>query len=201
MADFEAIVKNHAGDEVPETAIKAIVSAIKTAVGNEYVEKERYKAKLSEIDALKEKAQTAEDDATTAEKWKTKYTALKSEFEDYKQDQARKAEHAEKETAYRELLKDAGIAERHIPKILKYSDIDAVELDEKGKIKTAKELMKEIKEEWSDHIEQTHTQGAQTATPPVSNGKTYKSKDEIFAIKDASERQKAIAENHELFGF
>ena len=201
MADFEAIVKKHAGEDVPETAINAIVSAIKTAVGNEYVEKERYKAKLTEIDTLKEQAQTAEDDATTAEKWKGKYNALKSEFDEYKQDQAKKAAHAEKESAYRELLKDAGIAERHIPKILKYSDVDALELDDKGKITTAKDLMKEIKDEWSDHIEQSRTQGAQTATPPVGSGKTYKTKDEIFAIKDTSERQKAIAENHEMFGF
>ena len=36
---------------------------------------------------------------------------------------------------------------------------------------------------------------------PTGSGKTYKSKDEIMAIKNTNERQKAIAENHEMFGF
>lgn len=199
MADFENIVRQHAGEDIPETAIKAIVTAIKTAVGNEYVEKERYKAKLTEIDTLKEQQQTAEDNATTAEKWKDKYDNLKSEFDNYKQEQVKQAEHHEKEAAYKELLRDAGIPERHMSKILKYSDVDSVELDEHGKIKTAKELLKEIKEEWSDHIEQRNTQGAQTATPPANSGGTVKSREEIYARDEsgrfklnASERQKAL---------
>lgn len=171
MADFETIIKKHAGDDgsIPASAINAVVSAIKTAVGNEYVDKERYKAKLTEIDTLKEQQQTADDKATTAEKWKTKYESLKTEFDTYKTDQAKKQEHAEKEAAFRELLKDAGIPERHMAKVLKYSDVDAVELDADGKIKTAKELLKSITEEWSDHIEQKTTQGAQTTTPPTGS--------------------------------
>ena len=36
---------------------------------------------------------------------------------------------------------------------------------------------------------------------PLQTGKPSKTKEEIFAIKDTDERQKAIAENHELFGF
>lgn len=201
MADFEGIVKKHLGEDgsIPASAINAIVSAIKNAVGNEYVEKERYKAKLAEIDTLKEQTQTAEDNATTAEKWKDKYNALKSDFETYKQDQAKREEHATKETAYKELLRDAGIPERHMVKVLKYSDVDAVELDDKGKIKSAKDLLKEIKEEWSDHIEKTDKKGADTSTPPAGSGKTYSSKAEIYKIKDATERQKAIAENINLF--
>ena len=78
-----------------------MVSAIKNAVGNEFVDKERYKAKLTEIDQLKEKQQTAEDNATTAEKWKTKFEGLKSEFEAYKTEQENKETHMAKAEAYR----------------------------------------------------------------------------------------------------
>ena len=86
MADFESIVRNHVGEDgnIPSEAIAKLVKAISTAVGNEFVEKSRYKAKLEEIDALTEEKQTAQDSATTAEKWKTKYQALKDDFDTYK---------------------------------------------------------------------------------------------------------------------
>lgn len=196
MADFESIIKQHAGEDgsIPSTAIGTIVTAIKQAVGNEFVEKERYKAKLTEIDTLKEQTQTAEDNATTAEKWKTKYDALKHDFEQYKADQAAKEARAAKEAAFRDILKDAGIPEQHYAKVLKYSDIDGVELDPDGKAKNAKELLKSLKEEWSDHIPTTTTQGASTANPPdKTKGATVLSVDEIRKIEDTSERQQAWA--------
>lgn len=180
MADFESIIKNHLNDEgnIPSSAINAIVTAIKTAVGNEFVDKERYKAKLTEIDTLKEQQQTAEDSATTAEKWKTKYQALKDDFDAYKSDQTAKETRSAKENAYRELLKAAGITEKRIASILKVSDIDSVELDDKGAIKGADKLVDSIKTEWADFIPATTTQGAQTATPPVTtNQKTYTAAD------------------------
>lgn len=128
------------------------------------------------------------------------YDALKKEFDDYKAEQEHKAVRASKETAYKEVLKDAGIPEKHFAKVLKYSDIDSLELDEHGKLKDSKELLKSIKEEWSDHIEQSTTKGADTPTPPEGKGGTGKTKEEIMNIKDRAERQAAIAENPELFG-
>lgn len=196
MADFEGIIKQHAGDDgsIPASAIGSIVTAIKQTVGNEFVEKERYKAKLSEIDTLKEQSQTAGDAAMTAEKWKTKYDALRHDFEQYKADQAAKETRAAKEAAYREILKDAEVPEQHFAKVLKYSDVDSVELDADGKAKNAKELLKAIKEEWSDHIPTTTTQGASTATPPEqTKGATVLSVEEIKKIEDTSERQQAWA--------
>jgi hypothetical protein len=204
MADFEKIIRNHvaADGNIPTTAINAIVTDIKQAVGNEYVEKERYKAKLTEIDALKEKAQNAEDSVTTAGKWKEKYDALELELKNYKAEVAKKETRSAKEAAYKEVLKDAGIPEKHYAKILKYSDVDGIDLDDKGKAKNAKELLASVKEEWSDHIETQGKQGASISNPPANNGGgTGKTKDEIMKIKDSAERQKAIAENHELFGF
>lgn len=198
MADFAKIIREHGG-ELSDEAINAIASAIKTAVGNEYVEKERYKAKLTEIDTLKEQTQTAEDNATTAEKWKTKYEALKDDFNTYKQDQAKKETAAAKEKAYKALLKKAGISEKRIDSILRVTDLGKVELDADGNIQDAGKVEKAIKEEWSDFIITTATKGAQTATPPESNGGSHMTKEEIMKIKNTTERQKAIAENLALF--
>jgi tetratricopeptide (TPR) repeat protein len=126
---------------------------------------------------------------------------VKKEFEEFKAETERKAVRSAKETAYKEILKDAGVAEKHWAKILKYSDVDGVELDDKGKITTAKDILKEIKEEWADHIEKIDKQGANTATPPANNGGNKMTKEEIMKIKDTNARQKAISENHELFGY
>lgn len=176
MADFESIVKNHAADDgsIPPDAIAKLIKAISTAVGNEFVEKTRYKAKLEEIDTLKSEKQTAEDSATTAEKWKTKYEALKDEFNTYKSDQTAKETRSAKEKAYRELLKAAGITEKRIDSVIRVSDLDGLELDDKGAIKDADKLTESIRAEWADFIPTTTTQGAQTATPPTATTqKTY----------------------------
>ena len=202
MADFAKIIREHGGD-ISETAINAITSAIKTAVGNEYVEKERYKAKLTEIDTLKEQAQTADDKATTAEKWQDKYNSLKADFDKYKGDVQAKETKAAKEKAYREALKDANLNEKGVEKALKYADWDKIELDEEGKLKDAKSHVKNAREEWAEYVVKNGQRGAETHNPPENGGggRTYKTKDEIMKIADTVERQKAIADNHELFGF
>lgn len=197
MADFEGIIKKHVGEDgnIPAGSISSIVSAIKAAVGTEFVEKERYKAKLTEIDALKEKQQAAEDTATTAEKWKDKYSDIKKQFEDYKVEQTKKETRATKEKAYTEILKDAGITtEKAIAKVIKYTNFDELELDDSGKIKDAKERMKSVKEEWSELVSETHTAGAETPHPPTTGKGGGMTKEEIMQIKDTTERQKALRE-------
>lgn len=170
MADFESIVKSHANEDgsIPAEAIMRLTKAIRTAVGNEFVEKSRYKEKLEEIDALKAEKQTAEDSAVTAEKWKTKYEALKNDFEQFKADQTAKETRAAKEEAYRELLTAAGIPDKRLAAVLKVSDLDSLELMD-GKFKDADKLTESIKSEWADFIPTTTITGVQTATPPENN--------------------------------
>ena len=177
-----------------------VVKAINAAVGKEFVEKKRYNDKLTELDSLKGEKQAAEDKVTTAEKWKTKYDALKEDFESYKSEISAKETKATKENAYRELLKEAGVSEKRIDVVLKVSDIDGLEIDENGKIKDSDKLIDGIKTEWADFITTQETRGAKTSTPPDNNGGTELTKEEIMNIKDASERQKAMIEHHELFG-
>ena len=108
---------------------------------------------------------------------------------------------ASREKAYTELLKSAGItSEKRIAKILKVDDIDSLEMGEDGNFKDADKLTERIKNEWAEFITTTETKGAETSTPPKNNGGSAMTKDDIMAIKDAGERQKAIIENHELFG-
>ena len=127
-------------------------------------------------------------------------TKLKKEFDDYKSEVTNRETRQNKTNAYTELLRANGIPEKRIGAIIKVTDVDSLELDEKGKLKDEKAQSERIKADWSDFIETTAVQGAVTATPPTStgNGNTM-TKDEILAIKDTEARQKAIQNNLNLF--
>lgn len=172
------------------------VDALKEQRDTYKADAEKLPAVQKELDDLKAAAEKGDKDP-----YKVKYEALKEDFDKFKSDQKEKETHAKKESAYRALLEEAGISEKRIASVLKVSDVDAIEFAEDGKVKDADTLKASIKKEWEDFIVTKDTQGANTATPPAGSGKTYKSKDEIMAIKDVKERQNAIAENHEMFGF
>lgn len=153
---------------------------------------QKYAETKKELDELKaEVAKNSDKD----------FDKLQKEFDDYKAEVEGKAARNAKESAFKALLKDIGIPEKHYAKILKYSDVDGIQLDDDGKIVDAKELRKTIKDDWSDHIETQTQTGANPSNPPSNIGGSGKTKEEIMQIKDSTERQKAIAENHELFGF
>lgn len=133
--------------------------------------------------------------------YKAKYEKEHKAFEDYKTATENEKVLAAKKAAYTEVCKDAGLNEKGVAKAVKYADWSSVELDDDGKVKDAKALIKTLKEEWAEHVTKTETKGSETPNPPGNNGGKHKTVDEIMAIKDDAERQRAIAENHELFGF
>lgn len=202
MADFEGIVRKYANADgnIPADAISKVVGDIKTTVGKEFVDKERYKAKLGEIDALTAEKQNAEDAATKGDRLKVKYDALKSEFEEYKSTVSAEKEKAGKQAALKKLLQKIGISDKPIGSIIKVSDLSAFSLDENGEIVDSEKLEKAYTEEWADFITTTRTQKPAPETPPSNTGGKL-TKEQIMSIKDAGERQRAIAANHELFGF
>ena len=158
-----------------------------------------YKAKADKLDAVEKELNDLK--AEVAKNGGKSYEALKKEFDDYKADVAKEKARSVKEAAYKDVLKDAGIPEKHWAKIIKYSDIDGVELDDKGQIKAKADILKTVKEEWSDHIETKGKQGAGVTNPPAGVGGGAKmSKEDILKIKDTAERQKAMMDNPEVFG-
>lgn len=173
-----------------------VTTELKTELDKAKADAEKLPNVQKELDDLKATVEKNGEDA-----YKVKYEALKEDFEQYKSEQAQKEIHAKKESVYRNLLQEVGISDKRINAVLKVSDVDAIELDDEGKVVGADTLKQSIGEEWADFIVTTETVGAKTATPPTGNGKVYKSKDEIMAIRDTKERQQAIADNHDLFGF
>ena len=132
--------------------------------------------------------------------YKDKYEKEHATFEKYKTEQAEKETDANKRSAYKALLKDAGVSEKRIDTILKVLDLSEIELDDKGKIKDSDKVTEKIKSDWADFIVTDGKKGAETSNPPENNGGKTMTKAEIMAIKDGTERRKAIAENPQLFG-
>jgi len=130
--------------------------------------------------------------------WQKKYEKEHADFESYKADLQAKEDLATKRSAYKALLKDAGVSETALDKIVKLAEVKDLELVD-GKFKDAENLTKGIQEEWKEFIVKKSVQGARTQTPP-GNDNNATTKEDIMKIKDAAIRQKAIQEHPELFG-
>lgn len=201
--DFEGIITKQAGEDgnIPAANIAKLVQAISAAVGREFVAKERYNSKLEEIETLKADKQKAEDELTTAKKWEDKYSKEREAFERYKSDTEARDKLNSTKDAYRDLLKESGIDPKRINTIIKATNFDGITLDKDGKLEKTDDLKKAIENDWADFRISEQTTGAPVANPPAGISPAKMTKAEIMAIKDAKERQTAIAENHELFGF
>ena len=176
------------------TAHTDTVDGLKDQIATLKGDAEKLPEVQKELDELKA---AAEKDGKSS--WKVKYDAIKEEYEAYKTEQTAKEARTAKESAYRALLKKAGVAEKRIDAVLKVTDLDGVELDKDGAVKDADKLTEAIKAEWADFISTTQTVGANTATPPANNGSALKSREEIYArdasgrfVMDASQRQEAL---------
>ena len=179
----------------------SVVNAVKEERDALKTDADKVKTLEAELVTTKGKLKTLEDAQNGENPFEKQYNDLKAEYDKYKADVAAKETRASKEKAYRTLLKEIGVAEKRIDRIMSVSNFDKIELEKDGTIKDKDNLADQAKKEWEDFIPSTNTQGAQTQTPPANAGGKAMTKDEIMKIEDTTERQKAIAENHELFGF
>ena len=161
------------------------------------------KAERDKFKGLADKAEDLQkqlDKATSGEDYKKKYEDEHKAFEDFKKETATAAESNAVKAAYRKLLADEGISEKRIDAIMKVTDFSQMKRDADGNLEGADDLRKSINSEWGEFKTTFSEKGANVENPPKV-GKALRSKEEIMAIKDTAERQKAIAENHEVFGF
>ena len=169
------------------------------------------------VDGLKDQLKTAQADAGKLEAmqkeldgykakgddgYKEKYEKEHKAFEDFKADVTAKETKAAKEKAARDYFESKKITGGNLDIAMRGAreEISALELAD-GKIKDTKALDELVTGTYAGLVVSTSTVGAQTAHPPANSGGGKMTKEQIMQIKDAGQRQKAIAENHELFGF
>lgn len=167
------------------------------------------------VDGLKDKLKAAEakaadyddvvkerDDlkAKSGDDFKKKYEDEHKAFAAYKKDVETKATMEAKQKAVRAYLESKGITGANLEIAMRgvKDEINAAEVDG-DKLKDTAALDALIGGDFKSLIVTQSKQGVPAANPP-KNGGSKPTRDEIMAIKDPGERQRAIAQNLELFG-
>lgn len=184
-----------------EEQINSIVEAHTETISGIRDELKTAKAKAEKLSEVEKELNDLKAANAGAEDYKTKYEQEHKDFENYKSEITAKETKAAKETAVKAYFESKGITGKNLVIAMRgiKSDIDGIELDG-DKIKDKTSLDDLVKGDYAGLVSTTKVKGVDTANPPTNTGGRM-TKEQIFAIKDDTARQTAIAENHDLFGF
>lgn len=163
-------------------------------------ERDKYKEEAEKLPAIQTQLEELKKANTGEDPYQKKYEELQKEFSDYKAEIEARDTTAKKETAFRAILKEIGISDKVIDNVIKVSDVSKIDFDDKGEVKGRDDLKNSLSSEWSGFISTKKEEGANSANPPANDGKSAMTKEQIRAISDPVERQKAMLENASLFG-
>ena len=152
---------------IEDNIVEQIMDAHVEVVDGLKTERDTYKADSEKLSGVQKKL---DDLMKTGGDWQKKYEDEHKDFEAYKNAQTAKETKSAKEKAYRELLKEAGISEKRIDTILKVTDLNSIELDDKGAVKDADSHKETVKTEYAEFVEDVSVRGAHVASPPARGG-------------------------------
>lgn len=181
-------------DKIEEiiTAHGETVTALKDEIEQAKQGAEDLAATAKERDTLKQRVEALEKASGDAAKVQADFDAYKKQIETDKANACKKA-------LVKKALEAAGANPAAIDLMIGTVDLSAVELDGE-KLKDEKAVLKPIKEAHAGLFGTVQQRGTDPLAPLGGSGGTAKTKDEIMKIKDATERQRAIAENIAAFG-
>lgn len=158
----------------------------------------------AELEQAKKDLKTANDKVTAYEKddYKGKYESEKAAREKLESDIANKETNAKKDNALKALLKDKKYSDEAAKLIVRKGGYtDKIELDENGGVKNADSILGDVQNDFPMFTPKISNQVVNPAAPPANSGGAKKpTKEEIMNIKNTEERQRAMAQNMELFG-
>ena len=162
MALTRAMLKGMGLTEEQVSAIIEEHTNVTTALKEQIKEYKSNAEKLTEVQ--KELDDMKKD--TSASDWEKKYNDEHSAFETYKKDIADKEIAEKTKSAYKKLLAECNVGEKHVDSILRVTDFTNVKLAEDGSLEGVDNLKKKIESDWSGFITTRETKGASVATPP-----------------------------------
>ena len=158
----------------------------------------------AQLETAKKSLAEAEQKLADAEKddYKGKFEAEKAAREKLESDVAAKESAAKKEAALTAAAKAKKYSDDAIAMILdsKKDYASRIELDKDGKPTNVDAILSEIAADRPSLVPKTTAAHHTPATPPANTGAGKPTKEEIMKIKNTADRQRAIAENPELFG-
>lgn len=156
------------GMGIDEKQIETIIEAHSETVNGLKAERDSYKEEAGKLPDLQKQLEDAKASSVGNDEWRQKYEAEEKAFEDYKAAIASEKAEAAKAAAYRKMLIDSGIDQRRLDAIMRLTDLSGVEMDG-DHLKDADKLSESARNEWSDFVVKTRTEGANPATPPSGN--------------------------------
>lgn len=180
------------GMSLTEEQVGAIIDAHKETVDALKEQRDTYKADAEKLGRVQQEL----DEMKSGKDWKAEYDKLDKSFKDYKAEVAGKETLTAKQAAFRKLLTAENIPGKFHDRIVKMTDFDGMELDG-DTFKDEQQQRETIKKDWGEFVATSNTKGDSPETPPAGNSNMTRK--EILEIKDTAARQKAIAENLNLF--
>lgn len=130
-------------------------------------ERDKFKKEADKVSNLEKEISDLKQDHVSADDWKAKFEDEHKQFEDYKADIAGKETAAKLKAAYKSLLAECKVGDKHIDSILKVTDFKDLKLDDDGKFENVDALKEQISKDWSGFISSTGTKGADVENPPA----------------------------------
>ena len=130
-------------------------------------ERDSFKEKADKIPDLKKEIDDLKKDHVSADDWKAKFENEHKQFEDYKTDIAGKEALAKVKSAYKALLAECKVGDKHVDSIIKVTDFKDLKLKEDGTFENVDALKEQISKDWSGFVTTTGTKGATVSTPPA----------------------------------
>lgn len=193
------------GIQVTDEQMEAIIEEHTAVTGRmqaEIDDLKKYKEDAEKLPGLQKELEDAKKQIADMDELKKQLADEKKAFADFKTETENKATVAKVKDAYKALLKAQNVDDKRFDAILKVTDFGNMKLDEKGKFENEKELADAIKNEWKEFIVTTEERGTDNVqNPPAKSGASAMTKEQILTMKDATARQKAIADNPGLFGY
>lgn len=185
------------GMGLTEEQVSAIIEEHTSVTNALKEERDAYKKDAAKLPAVQKELDALK--AGDGNDWEKKYNDEHDAFEKYKKDVTDKETLQNVKAAYRKLLKEANIDEKRFDTITRVTDFSKMKLTKDGALEGAEDLTKAIEKDWADFVVTTGKKGADVDNTGNNGTGKPMTKNDIMAIKDHTERQKAIAEHLDLF--
>ena len=186
---------------IEEEKIDEIIEAHREVTDALKEDRDKYKADAEKLPDVQKELDGLKKASEGTDSYKERYEKEHKDFEDYKASIKAEQTKAAKADAYKALLKEAKVSSDWIDDIVKFTEMDEIQLDDDGKIVDADKRMNSIKEKYAKYIVSESTRGANTENPPANTGGSKMTKADIYKKDDhgryvlsTAERQKALME-------
>lgn len=188
MALSRALLK---GMSLTDEQVQAIIDAHRETVDGLKDEINKYKEDAEKLPGVQKELDDLKKDTSSGD-WQKKYEDEHKAFEDFKKDIETKESVAKVKEAYKKLLKEENINEKHLDAVMRVTDFSGLKLKNDGTLEKADDLKESIKKEWADFVVKTSEKGSGVETPPKDENKNN------FPTGRAAELAKQYHEN--LYG-